>query len=118
MRGTVPAFLTPMDHVDVKSIIAILTFLAGAGSAVLGMLRWYGVSERKRYAAEREFVHLRNNQEQMKRSLELLSREFEELASDFKTQSACFQLLLAENGQTISGIFAYKKRGSDGNDPH
>lgn len=107
-----------MDNVDIKSILAIMTFLAGAGSAVLGMIRWYGVSERKRYAAERDFNHLRNNQEQMKRSLESLSHEFDEMASDFKTQSACFQLLLAKSGETISGIFAYKKRGSDEHDSH
>lgn len=108
-----------MDNVDIKSILSVLTFLAGAGSAVLGMLRWFSTSERKRFAAEREFVHLRNNQEQMKRSLEILSKEFDDMAMDFKTQSACFQLLLSQTGQSISGIFAHKpKRGYDDHDSH
>ncbi len=108
-----------MDNVDIKSILSILTFLAGAGGGVLGMLRWFSTSERKRYAAEREFVHLRNNQEQMKRSLELFGRELDELNADMKSQNACFQMLLSQNGQTISGLFAHKpKRGTDANDPY
>jgi hypothetical protein len=109
-----------MDNVDIKSIIAILTFLTGVGGGVLGMLRWFSTSERKRYAAEREFIHLRNNQEQMKQSLALLSEEFDEMASDFKTQNACFQVLLAKSGETVSGIFAHKPRKDNAkpNDSH
>ncbi len=106
-----------MDSIDVKSILSILTFLAGAGSAVLGMLRWYGVSERKKYAAEREFNHLRNNQEQMQRSLEILSKEVDALCADMKTQSARFKLLLSQSGQTISGIFAHKPK-KDEHEPY
>ncbi|MCY7272378.1 MAG: hypothetical protein LH702_01195 [Phormidesmis sp. CAN_BIN44] len=105
-----------MDNVDVKSVLSILTFLAGAGSAVLGMVRWYGISERKRYAAERDFGHLRNNQEQMKQSLHLLAEELDEMASDFKTQNACFQILMAQSGQTVSGLFAQKPKRNDEND--
>lgn len=102
-----------LDSVDVKSIIAILTFLTGVGGGVLGMLRWFSTSERKKFAAEREFMHLRNNQEQMKRSMEMLSRELDELSDDMKTQSACFQLLLSQSGQSISGIFNPKPRNHE-----
>lgn len=103
-----------MDNVDVKSILSILTFLAGVGGGVLGMLRWFSTSERKKFAAEREFIHLRNNQEQMKRSMAILSSELDELSDDMKTQSACFQMLLSQSGQSISGIFAHKpKRGTN-----
>jgi hypothetical protein len=104
-----------MDNIDIiKSVLSILTFLAGVGGGVLGMLRWFSTSERKKFAAEREFMHLRNNQEQMQRSLALLGRELDELSDDMKTQSACFQLLLTQSGQSISRIFAHKpKRGTD-----
>ena len=99
-----------MDNVDVKSIIAILTFLAGAGSAVLGMLRWFATAEKKKYAAEREFGHLKRNQEQMQQTLKSLSDDFDEMSADLKTQTALFKILMDNSGQTISGIFAHRDR--------
>jgi hypothetical protein len=103
-----------VDNVDIKSILSIFTFLAGVGSGVWGMLKWFSDSERKKFAAEREFVHLRNSQEQMKESLKMLSRELDELSDDMKTQSACFQLILSNSGQTMSGLFAPKPKRGDG----
>jgi hypothetical protein len=108
-----------VDNVDIKSILSVLTFLAGMGSGVWGMLKWFSDSERKKYAAERAFNHLTNDQAQMKRSIEMLCDEVDELGADMKTQAACFEMLLAQSGQTISGLFAYKKReNSDANDSH
>jgi len=102
-----------LDSVDIKSIISILTFLAGVGGGVLGMLRWLSTSERKKFAAEREFQHLLKNQAQMRQSLAMLGHELDELSADMKTQSACFQLLLSQSGQSISGIFAHKPRNHE-----
>jgi septal ring factor EnvC (AmiA/AmiB activator) len=98
-----------MDSIDVKSIIAILTFLAGAGSAVLGMLRWFSTSERKRFAAEREFEHLKRNQEQMKQSSASLAKEIDNLSDDMKTLTAVFNVMLSQQGQSVSGLLGYKK---------
>ncbi len=102
-----------MDSIDIKSIIAILTFLAGAGSAVLGMLRWFSTSERKKFAAEREFNHLRLNQEQMKLTLAMMGKEVDELTQDMHTQTALLQMMMSNSGQTISGIFAHKPNPHD-----
>jgi len=102
-----------LDRVDIKSILSILTFLAGVGGGVLGMLRWFSTSERKKFAAEREFQHLLRNQAQMQQAIAMLSKELDGLSDDMKTQSACFQLLLSQSGQSISGIFAHKPRNHE-----
>ncbi len=99
-----------MGNVDVNSIISLLTFLAGAGSAVWGMLQYYSSSEKKKFAAEREFQHLKNNQQQMQQALNKMMDELDDLSDDMKTQNACFNLLLSQSGQSLSGIFAQKSR--------
>jgi hypothetical protein len=46
-------------------ILALLGFLLGVITSVVGWLAWYGSSVRKRYAAERDFQHLKRNYEQL-----------------------------------------------------
>lgn len=99
-----------MPQFDVKSLISVLTFLAGAGSAVWGMVRFYADAEKKRYAAERDFEHLRRNQEQMKQSIVSLSEDIDGLSDDLKTHLAVFNVMLAQSGQSVSGILGYKKQ--------
>jgi hypothetical protein len=101
---------------EISNIISIATFLAGAGSAVWGMVKWYGDGEKKRYAAERDFQHLRNHQEQMKQSIAQLVKEIDGLSDDVKTMNACFSLLLGQSGQTMSGILGYKRKRSENDD--
>jgi hypothetical protein len=94
---------------EINSFISILTFLAGAGSAVWGMVQWYAGAEKKKYAAERDFQHLRRNQEQMKESIKHITTEIDLLSDDMKTLTACFNLLLNQSGQTVSGILGHRK---------
>ncbi|WP_448286101.1 hypothetical protein [Phormidesmis priestleyi] len=103
---------------EVNSLISVLTFAAGAGSAVWGMISWYAGAEKKKYAAEREFQHLKRNQEQMKQSIEHVTKEIDALSDDVKTLTAVFNVMLTQNGQSISGILAYKKhRGKPDRSP-
>ncbi|PSB20561.1 hypothetical protein C7B65_06550 [Phormidesmis priestleyi ULC007] len=95
---------------DTKTLISLATFLAGAGSAVWGMVRFYADGEKKRYAAERDFTHLRNNQDQMRQSIQELTKEIDELSDDMKTLTAVFNVMLAQRGESVSGILGYKKR--------
>lgn len=95
---------------DVKSLISVLTFMAGAGSAVWAMIRFYASAETKRYAAERDFDHLRRNQDQMKVSIQELTKEIDGLSDDMKTLTAVFNVMLNQQGQSVSGILGYKKR--------
>ncbi|PSB18440.1 hypothetical protein C7B65_15205 [Phormidesmis priestleyi ULC007] len=101
---------------DTKTLISLATFLAGAGSAVWGMVRWYGDGEKKRYAAERDFEHLRKSQEQMRQSILLLTREIDELSDDMKIHLAVFNVMLAQNGQSVSGILGYKRKNESTSD--
>ncbi len=104
-----------MDQPDVQSLISLSTFLAGAGSAAFGMVKWYANSQKKAYAAERDFNHLRRNQEQMKESIKMLSEEVDELMADMKTLTAVFNVLLAKTDESVSSILGYeKKHGSSG----
>ena len=95
---------------DLQNFISLATYLAGVGSAVWGMLQFYSSSEKKKFAAEREFQHLKRNQQQMQEALAKMMEELDELSDDMKTQNACFNLLLSQSGQSLSGIFAQKKR--------
>lgn len=61
-----------------ETIIAIGGFLIGLGTTLCGVLAWYSSSVRKKYAAEREFNHLRNNQQQIQAGLNDLVQENEE----------------------------------------
>ncbi len=99
---------------DIKNLVSLATFLAGAGSAVWGMVRWYGDGEKRRYAAERDFTHLRNNQEQMKQQIASLAKEIDSLSDDMKTHLAVFNVMLSQRGESVSGILGYKKRRDDG----
>ena len=66
---------------DLNNLITLLTFLgggiAGITGTLLGLARWYASSEKKKYAAERDFQHLKRAQEQLSEGLKLISEEVE-----------------------------------------
>lgn len=55
--------------------IAIISFLIGLGTTLAGVTAWYTSAVKKKYAAEREFQHLRRNQEQIQTGLNDLVQE-------------------------------------------
>lgn len=46
-------------------------------TTVVGAILWYANAEEKKYAAERDFAHIRRNQEQMQQGLNTLLNEFD-----------------------------------------
>lgn len=94
---------------DIQTLTTIATFLAGAGSTLWAGVQWYASTQKKAYAAQRDFEHLRRNQEQMKQGIEQLMKEVDALGDDMKTQSALFNLLMARSGESVSGILGYRK---------
>ena len=68
---------------DLNNLITLLTFLGGGAAGAIGGIataaRWYADSEKKKYAAERDFAHLRKNQEQQAENLRLMMEEVETL---------------------------------------
>ncbi len=65
----------------------LLSLALGLGGFLSGGLMWYRGAVRKSYAAERDFAHLRRNQEQIQAALEQLQEEIEAIARD-EAQSA------------------------------
>ena len=55
--------------------LAFLNLLLGAGTTFSGIIFWYRNVIRKSYAAQRDFNHLKKNQEQILQNLEYLLRE-------------------------------------------
>ena len=66
---------------DLNSLLAVLTFIGGGVAGAIGGVataaRWYADSEKKKYAAERDFAHLRKNQEQQAENMNLMMEEVE-----------------------------------------
>lgn len=66
---------------DLNNLITLLTFLGGGAAGAIGGIltaaRWYADSEKKKYAAERDFAHLRKNQEQQAENMKLVMEEVE-----------------------------------------
>ncbi|GEM_PF-4522043 len=70
----------------------------------------FAQSQTKAYAAERDFEHLRRNQEQMKESIKLLDDEVSETRADLKEVKGMLTAMFARIGDTVSGIFAHKEK--------
>lgn len=70
----------------------------------------YAQSREKSYAAERDFEHLRRNQEQMKESLRMLDDELTETRADFKELKGMLFAMFGRSDESISGIFAHRKK--------
>ncbi|WP_427159401.1 hypothetical protein ACQFX9_25785 [Aliinostoc sp. HNIBRCY26] len=63
--------LTPGDLIALGSL-ALATI-----TTVIGGILWYANAEKKKYAAERDFAHIRRNQEQMQLGLNTLLQELD-----------------------------------------
>lgn len=70
----------------------------------------YAQAREKTYAAERDFEHLRRNQEQMKESLKLLDDEQTETRADLKELKGMLFAMFGRQGDSISGIFANREK--------
>lgn len=62
------------------SALAIGGFLMGVGTMLVGVVAWISQSSKKRYAAERDFEHLKRNYQQLAEGQATLLRELEERA--------------------------------------
>lgn len=58
-----------------QETLAFLSLLLGAATTLSGIIFWYRNAVRKTYAAERDFNHLKRNQEQILNNLEYLLKE-------------------------------------------
>ncbi len=66
-----------MKPFTVGDLIALGSLILATATTVIGALVWYANSEKKKYAAERDFAHIRRNQEQMQQGLTNLFNEID-----------------------------------------
>ncbi|UBF28320.1 hypothetical protein K9N68_10815 [Kovacikia minuta CCNUW1] len=64
----------------------------------------YASSQQKAYAAERDFEHLRRNQEQMKEALKMFDEELSETREDVREIKGMMVATIGKMGESISGI--------------
>lgn len=98
-----------MDNVDIKGIISILTFLAGSGATMLGMLKWARTRIRDQDRREFEFNQLKENQSQIMRTLTRLENESRWTSSQIHIQTKLSQALVRKGGDSVSAILGHKK---------
>lgn len=66
-----------MNKFTAGDLIALAGLVLATATTVIGGVLWYANSEKKKYAAERDFAHIRRNQEQMQQGLNDLLRELD-----------------------------------------
>lgn len=92
--------LTELQSV-VGFIISVVTFSGGI------IAFWQG-SVKKRYAAEREFVHLKNNQLQISEALAEMAKDADERGHRVEVElvqiKSLLMAVLAKSGDSISSI--------------
>lgn len=79
---------------------SLIPLLLGVASFIAGAIAWYRGAVEKRYAAERDFQHLRRNYEQLAISVKELDdclKETHQTLSSYKEQ---FQRLVYESVET------------------
>lgn len=92
-----------------KDWLEILSICVGLAGAVFGMLMWYKSAVEKSYAAQRDFQHLKRNQEQiaslLSANMEELERQFNQIDKDLTELRNWIQnLAVLYRGEGSTGI--------------
>ncbi|MBD2416093.1 hypothetical protein FACHB389_35550 [Nostoc calcicola FACHB-389] len=66
-----------MKAFTASDLIALGGLILATVTTVMGGVLWYANAEKKKYAAERDFAHIRRNQEQMQQGLNNLLHELD-----------------------------------------
>ena len=64
---------------DWNTLIALASFIGGMVASAITFLKWYGSSQKKAYAAERDFQHLKNNYLQLSQGIAEVHEEIQEV---------------------------------------
>lgn len=94
-----------------KASTEVLQFLLicfSIGSTVIACLSWYSASVQKRYAAQRDFEHLKNNYLQLSSNqnhmMDEFDKRFDSLAIDVHDIKSALQLLVIKaQGENTTG---------------
>lgn len=61
-----------------SDLIALCSLFLACFTTLIGAILWYTQSEKKKYASERDFQHIRNNQKNISDSIALLTKDIED----------------------------------------
>lgn len=83
-----------MNALNMQTSIALGAFLLALFTNIFGVVVWYAVwyanAEKKKYAAERDFNHLKNNQKDISNGIAEIAKDFDirfdELDKRFNSQ--------------------------------
>ncbi|MBW4644756.1 MAG: hypothetical protein KME23_17635 [Goleter apudmare HA4340-LM2] len=84
-----------MKPLDINTLVALCSFALALFTTATGAILWYVNSEKKKYASERDFNHLKRNQEQisqgigqlmveMDRRLDAIGHDILEIKAEFR----------------------------------
>lgn len=83
---------------DISTLISLLSFTGGVGATLLGVARWYNAAQRKAFAAEREFQHLKNDYKTLADAVAHIDDRQEELFSYVVEMRGALSVVLKQQG--------------------
>ncbi|MBW4568040.1 MAG: hypothetical protein KME31_08455 [Tolypothrix carrinoi HA7290-LM1] len=89
-----------MKLFDAQTLIALGAFLLALFTNIFGVVVWYVIwyanSEKKKYAAERDFNHLKNNQKDISSGIAEIAKDFDKRFDDLDKRLNSFDQDLLE----------------------
>lgn len=67
---------------DIQTTLAVAGFFLAIGSNLIWLLVTYANGEKKKYAAERDFNHIKNNQLQISEGIGILTKDLDNRLDD------------------------------------
>jgi hypothetical protein len=83
---------------DISTLISVASFLGGVGATLLGVARWYNSTQHKKFAAEREFQHLKNDYQTLSKAVSHIDDRQEELFSYIVEMRGALSVVLKQQG--------------------
>jgi hypothetical protein len=96
--------------IGIGDLIGIIGLVLGLLSTVWAIVRWYGALREAIYGAKRDLEHLRRNFTQAQGEILRLDNLLDTLQNELIEHKTILNMLLAERGQTQSGILGHRER--------
>jgi peptidoglycan hydrolase CwlO-like protein len=87
-------------QITIETLIAVGSFAMGFGSSLLAAMRWYKESQRREYAAERDFQHLQKDYKNLSNSFVELDEKIDRLESMVLETRGAITVLLKRSAPT------------------
>lgn len=93
---------------SIETFIAVAGFVLGVGGTLTAVVNYYASSQTKKYAAQRDFEHLRRNQEQLIHNISEIAKDIDEVREEVRNMSRVAQIILAKRGDSESELLGRK----------